>query len=164
MARSTTWLCERVHGMAAVFWHGEGGPGFFRDPANAQALPLVASWTPGGHGSLYSVPLTHEYEDPHWTSTSKLKAERYDPTLADQVLAAKHAEAKRDPCDGRTYQCNSGTQDGNWSAHVWWPVWLVCRTKGGWWTICWYQILDGTWMAAFWWYADGHVHLVEPLH
>ena len=43
----------------------------------------------------------------------------------------------------------------------WWPVWLIGRTQSGWWTICWYQVLDGTWIVVFWWYADIHVHLLD---
>ena len=43
----------------------------------------------------------------------------------------------------------------------WWPIWLICRTKGGWWAICWYQLIDGNSVVEFWWYADVHVHLLD---
>ena len=46
----------------------------------------------------------------------------------------------------------------------WWPVCVVCRTKKGWWTICWYQLLDGSWVVEFWWYADIHVHLMDAIN
>ena len=43
-------------------------------------------------------------------------------------------------------------------------VWLVCRTKNGWWTICWYQMLDGSWRQSFWWYHDIFIHLLDVFH
>ena len=46
----------------------------------------------------------------------------------------------------------------------WWPIWLVCRTKTGWWTMCWYQLLDGHEVVELWWYADCHVHIIDVLH
>ena len=45
----------------------------------------------------------------------------------------------------------------------WWPVWLICRTKKGWWTVSWYQLLDGSWVLEFWWYSDTHIHLLEAV-
>ena len=73
------------------------------------------------------------------------------------------------PTVGEEYSNQAHTYEGQvfdstGTTGRWWPVWIVCRTKGGWWCICWYQLLDGRWVVEFWWYADVHVHLMDTAY
>ena len=104
------------------------------------------------------------YEDPYWQSNTKLQNDSFRKTADGQVL-----ERLVDPDSAHKTQEGGAlryTQETDNSVTPsiggrWWPVWLVGKTETGWWTICWYQILDGTWIALFWWYADVHIHLLD---
>ena len=104
------------------------------------------------------------YEDPVFTGTTRVTSENVDPRIPPGY-AHNMSQQAHDKKEHR-YESLPGGQamhsSGN-AAGLWWPVWLVGRTKGGWWTICWYQLIDGACVVEFWWYADVHVHLLDSV-
>ena len=125
---------------------------------------MLGKWTSRAEPSADSVPAA-VYEDPVCTGSTRVTTENVQ-RLIDPGDGHKMSEEDGSGKKEHLYEgipggqnCNSTVSDGRW-----WPVWLVCRTKGGWWTICWYQLLDGNWVVEFWWYADVHVHLLEAVH
>ena len=96
------------------------------------------------------------YEDPNFTGTTRVTSENVD-RLIDPGDAPKRSERTLSRYEGIEIRHSTG------NTGRWWPVWLICRTKGGWWTISWDQLLDGDWVVEFWWYADVHVHLLDTV-
>ena len=171
--RTIVWPACRVLGIAAVYWDGTGGPNHFR-----WTLPhgsMLAKWS-FGEASEQSVQVPAVYEDPVFSKSTRVTSENMgDHILEDPPdVAPKIGETTErliDPNDPQKMQDNNahkyeGQRDpvhhhSTGTSGRWWPVWLVCRTRKGWWCICWYQLLDGTWVTEFWWYADVHVHLID---
>ena len=135
-----------------------GGPNFFREERTQGGL--VANWALSNEPTLHSVPVTTVYDDPSFVSTAKTKTFGESNRLIDPMEAPKVQE----PGDGKRehkYECSQAPQTHLSTSGRWWPVWLVCRTKKGWWAVCWYQLLDGTCVVEIWWYSDVHVHLID---
>jgi hypothetical protein len=114
-------------------------------------------------GSDQTVYIDNVDDDPHWSKTTKVttrKCERLIDPADGQKMPDRHGQKDQE----HRYSCHlaaegqfSTVPDGRW-----WPIWLLCRTKTGWWTICWYQLLEnGDWITSVWWYADIHVHLLD---
>ena len=155
-----TFPLDCALGLAAVYWNAVGGPTHFR-----QSEPqgkLRANWVEisAGEGGELSTSAT-VYEDPHFTNTSKVTVEGRYERLIDPDEAKKVHEPGQEKNSKYTGASHMETSFNASSEHQWWPVWLVCRTKTGWWTICWYQLIDGSELVEFWWYAEDHVH---PIH
>ena len=114
------------------------------------------------------------YIDPEFTNTTTIKSE--DAAKREDLVAEAQSGVLIDPlARGKVrdeerkadrYQCSSSGKEFEETSSPgrWWPVWLVCRTKTGWWTTCWYQLVDGEWVTEFWWYKEAHVHLIEALN
>ena len=122
--------------------------------------------------TLVAFPNVDVYEDPQFSETSRTQSVYTYPRDVlirggeelERLLPPKEmARQVREPA-GLRYSCSIDHDVQPQVGGRWWPVWLVGRTKTGWWTICWYQILDGTWRIVFWWYADVHVHLLDVLY
>ena len=168
---SCSWPAAGFLGLGAVYWNGVGGPNHFRrkEPQGT----LLAVWSEGrADGLSIMAPVT--YIDPEFSNTTTIKTE--DAANREDLVAEAQSGALIDPSDPRKvwdeqgkahrYQCSpSGKEfEATSSPGRWWPVWLVCRTMTGWWTICWYQLIDGEWVIEFWWYHEVHVHLIDARH
>ena len=84
--------------------------------------------------------------------------------MLERLLPPEQIAHKLHKSTGLKYSCNIDQHAVPQADGRWWPVWLIGRTKTGWWTICWYQVLDGTRIVVLWWYADAHVHLLDVYH
>ena len=123
---------------------------------------MLAKWTSCTEPSEDSVPAA-VYEDPQFTGSTRVTSENVD-RLIDPGDAPKMREHANDRKEHRYAGIPGGhIFHSTGSTGSWWPVWLVCRTKGGWWTICWYQLLDGAWVVEFGWYVDVHVHHLDTV-
>ena len=181
--RNIYYPARRVLGLAAVYWNGAGGPQHFRDPKPHGSM--VAKWTRGPPSNA-GVYVDEVYQDPKFYKSTRVtslnigtvQADGYAPLCDDSTSKmGETVERLIDPDaptkmsqqhgEGKDWAHNyEGKQDpqnhyATGQAGRWWPVWLVCRTKKGWWTICWYQLLDGAWVVEFWWYDDIHIHLID---
>ena len=158
------FAAHRVFGMGVCYWDGSGGPGYFRDGTKVQGN-LVANWTVCRDGSDQSVYIETVYEDPYFSSTTKVTTQKYE-RLIDPADEQKRPDPRGQKEQEHKYNSHLAAEgqfctvtDGRW-----WPIWLLCRTKKGWWTICWYQLLEcGDWTLAVWWYDDRHVHLLDVI-
>ena len=134
---------------------------------------MLAKWSIG-EASDRSVQVPEVYEDPEFSKRARVVSENVGGPMDD--VAPKMDETMErlidpmEPQKMQEYNNKAHKYEGQPEGQVfhesvstgrWWPVWLVCRTKKGWWTICWYQLLDGQWVVEFWWYADVHVHLMD---
>ena len=104
------------------------------------------------------------FEDPVFSGTTRVRSENVDAVCRAgfSLTMCRQADDKME----HWYEGVPGVQAMHSSGlgkGLWWPVWLVTRTKGGWWTICWYQLMDGGRVVDFWWYADVHVHLLDSV-
>ena len=104
------------------------------------------------------------FEDPVFGGTTRVCSED-----VDAVCRAGFTQTMCRQADDKMEHWYEGVPGGQ-AMHssglgtgLWWPVWLVARTKGGWWTICWYQLMDGGRVVDFWWYMDAHVHLLDSV-
>ena len=161
---SQDFTAHKVFGMGVCYWDGSGGPGHFRDGTKVQGN-LVANWTVCRDGSDQSVYIETVYEDPYFSSTTKVTTQKYE-RLIDPADEQKRPDPRGQKEQEHKYNSHLAAEgqfctvtDGRW-----WPIWLLCRTKKGWWTICWYQLLEcGEWLQAVWWYDDRHVHLLDVI-
>ena len=115
------------------------------------------------------IPDVDVYEDPLFSENSRTQADFdvprdvliRDSRVLERLVSPSKVAGKLYSSTGLRYSCSIDQQVVPQADGRWWPVWLIGRTKTGWWTICWYQVLDGTWIVVFWWYADVHVHLLD---
>ena len=158
------FTAHKVFGMGVCYWDGSGGDLYFRRPSSNH---LVANWTVCRNASGQSVCVQDVYEDPYFVNSTRKTIER-DEWLIDP------ADAQRGPDPGgqteKEYKYNSDLNTerrgctvthGRWFPldGRWWPIWLLCRTKTGWWAMAWGQLLDAH--PSMWWYNDRHVHLLD---
>ena len=129
--------------MDVVYWNGEGSPNAFRT-CNVGACR--ASWR-SADPSEGCIRVTDTYEDPYFSASSVAKVGRCE-------LEYKAKEGCMHKCtvekyDSGTVACATGQ---------WWPVWLLARTRTGWWAVCWVQLRDGM---EVWWYHESHIVLMH---
>ena len=161
------WLMNRILGFAAVYWNGQGGPRAFR--RNKPHTQARAEWTYTSDIDASCIPNVDVYEDPEFSETSRTQSVYTFPRdilakgddAVERLLPPKEYARRLGKSMGLRYSCSIDHEARPQADGRWWPIWLVGRTKTGWWTICWYQVLDGTWIIVFWWYADVHVHLLD---
>ena len=151
-----------------VFWDGDGGPKAFRSAA--PHTPIVACWADGDRDGPLCIGDLPVFEDPEFASHVRTQANLnfdMDDIIVDGQFTLKRLlppdETAKQTHEARRchYSFNTRYSVRPDAGGVWWPIWLVGRTKTGWWAIRWYQALDGTWFVTFWWYADVHVHLLD---
>ena len=161
------WPARAVLGMGAVYWNGIGGPTHFRGTRPHGNMP--AQWSLGDASDM-SVQVAEVYEDPEFSSKSRVVSENMEDVAPKMGETMERLIDPMEPHKMQDYSNKAHKYGGQMEGSLfystgntgrWWPVWIVCRTKGGWWCICWYQLLDGTWVVEFWWYADVHVHLMD---
>ena len=135
---------------------------------------MLAKWSIG-EASDRSVQVPEVYADPEFSKKARVVSENVGGPIGHDVAPKMGETMERlidpmEPQKMQEYNNKAHKYEGQPEGQVlhesvstgrWWPVWLVCRTKKGWWTICWYQLLDGTWVVEFWWYADVHMHLMD---
>ena len=151
-----------------VYWDAEGGPRAFR--TTSTHTPHIAQWEASeesGHQCLSAVAV---YDDPeflaHTRTQTKLSFPRDDiiqdsEFALERLVDPKNIAGKDKQIENLKYSSVIDESVQPQAHGVWWPVWLAGKTKTGWWIICWYQVLDGTWIVSFWWYADEHIHLLD---
>ena len=164
------WLMDKFYGLGMVFWDGQRGPKAFRSARPHTQVRATWEYTSDfDSGCITNIDV---YEDPVFSETSRTHSVYSLPrdvlshggVVVERLLPPRQMARREAGPMGLRY---SWYLDHDIQPQVggrWWPVWLVGRTKTGWWTICYYQILDGTWRIVFWWYADVHVHLLDAMH
>jgi hypothetical protein len=158
------FTAHKVFGMGVSYWDGSGPVvgtrvEHFRDGTRVQGN-LVANWTVCRNASDQSVCVQDVYEDPYFSRATRLTIER-DERLIDPADARRGPDPGGQTEKGHKYNSHLNTEgrgctvtDGRWC-----PIWLLCRTKTGWWAICWEQLPEAH--PSMCWYDDRHVHLLD---
>ena len=158
---SISWLARPVFVLACVCREGFCGAGVFRKAfPHGTVVAKLTCWFVADEMSVQA----NVYEDPVFTGTTRVTSVDVDtffaPGFAQNLSGHEQGGMEhwyeRLPGGQAMYTWGHGTG-------LWWPVWLVARTKGGWWTICWFQLIDGGRVVEFWWYTDVHVHLLDSV-